>query len=43
MIKLLLVSVPSDHLVIRDVDPHSFDMISIVSFDKPVVHEVCLT
>ena len=42
MIKLWLISVPSDQLVIRDRSLHSYDMISIVSFDKPVVDEDCL-
>ena len=42
MIKLLFISVPSDQLVIRDVNLHSFDMISIAYFYKPVVDEVCL-
>ena len=37
MIKLLFISVPSDQLVIRDINLHSFDMISVAYFDKPVV------
>ena len=42
MVKLLFISVPSDQLVIRDINLHSFDMISIAYFDKPAVDEVCL-
>ena len=42
MTKLLFISVPSDQLVIRDINLHSFDMISIAYVDKPVVDEVCL-
>ena len=42
MIKLLLISVPSGQWVIRDRNLHLYDMISVVSFDKPVVDEVSL-
>ena len=38
----MFISVPSDQLVIRDINLHSFDMVSIAYFDKPVVDEVCL-
>ena len=42
MIKLLFISVLLDQLVIRDINLHSFDMISIAYFDKPVADEACL-